>query len=165
MVSRVILRYACSYVIEDLTTGFLPELFARWNEKGASHLVTIILFARVHYTDEEVAYLEENDITLGLSKDYSGRWSKDFFRVVVDFERRTDWNLALTEIKRRVDRSEREILLDFHLAELERQHPGTQVKKRVVGQWSFVSLSLSFSTLRVNDRRTKVTCWKRLISP
>jgi len=106
--------------------------------------VTIILFARVHYTDEEVAYLRENDLTLGLIKDYAGKWSKDFFRVIVDFERRTDWNLALAEIKRRIERSEREILLDFHLAEMERQHPNNRAQKRVVGKWSFVSPANDF---------------------
>jgi hypothetical protein len=137
--------------------GFLPELFARWNEKGASHLVTIILFARVHYTEEEVAYMEKNDITLGLSKDYTGRWCKDFFRVIVDFERRSDWNLALAEIKRRVERSEREILLDVHLAELEQQHPGTQVQKRVIGKWSFVSIPIPISLFSFDARRTKAT--------
>jgi len=138
-----------------LTTGFLPEVFARWNDKGATHLVTIVLFARVHYTDEEVGYLEENDLTLGLIKDYAGRWCKDFFRVIIDFERRTDWNLALAEIKRRIERSEREILLDVNLAEMEKQHPDSTAQKRVVGKWSFVRFQLYRSPSLMSGIRRK----------
>ena len=121
-----------------LTVGFLPELFRKWNDKGASHLVTIITFARIHYSDEEVEYLERNDLGLGLIKDHTGRWCKDFFRVIVDFERRTDWNLALAEIKQRLERSEKEILLEFHLMLFNQKHAQSREKRRIVGKWSFV---------------------------
>ncbi|KAL7422858.1 vacuolar membrane-associated protein iml1 [Cryptotrichosporon argae] len=119
---------------EKVLHGFLPELFSRWKATGASHLVTIILFARVYYDDDEVGYMERHDLTLGLGKDYRGRWCKDFFRVIVDFERKADWNAALREIKLRMERSEREILLDFHLGHLgAEQHD----QKRILGTWSF----------------------------
>lgn len=120
------------------STGFLPDLFQRWTSIGASHLVTIILFARVYYTEEEVSYLESLDLTLGLMKDYHGRWCKDFFHVLYDFERKGDWMPALVEIKKRMERSEREILLDFQLSQLHGQdHPHAGAKKRIVGRWSF----------------------------
>lgn len=123
--------------------GFLPELFTRWAKMGTSHLVTIILFARVHYDEEEVAYMRKQDLTLGLTKDYQGRWCKDFFRVAVDFERRSDWNQSLGEIKQRLERSEREILLDFHLAQLREQSREAE-EKRIVGRWSFVRLGVQW---------------------
>ncbi len=82
--------------------------------------------------------MEEHDLTLGLTKDYRGRWCKDFFRVAIDFERRSDWSQALPPIKQRLERSEQEILLDFHLAQLKAKgHEADE--KRIVGQWSFVS--------------------------
>ena len=147
-----------------MTTGFLPELFRKWNDKGASHLVTIITFARIHFSDEEVEYLERNDLGLGLIKDYSGRWCKDFFRVIVDFERRTDWNLALAEIKRRLERSEMEILLEFHLMLLNQKHPNTREKRRIVGKWSFVSDLPQIDLVGIDHRRTRVTSLKRSMS-
>lgn len=124
--------------LTETETGLLPDLFSRWQKKGTSHLVTVILFARIHYTADEVAYLREHNLTLGLTKDYAGRWCKDFFRVVIDFERRSDWNLALGEIKQALERSEREILLQFHLDQLRGTEHDNE-EKRIVGRWSFVS--------------------------
>jgi hypothetical protein len=84
--------------------------------------------------------MERHGLTQGLSKDYAGRWCKDFFRVAIDFERRSDWSQALPEIKRRLEKSEREILLDYHL-ELMEGHEGKDVddERRILGRWSFVS--------------------------
>jgi hypothetical protein len=142
-----------------LMPGLLPELFGRWHTKGTSHLVTIILFARIHYDADEVAYMNEHNITLGLTKDYAGRWCKDFFRVVIDFERRTDWNQALGEIKLALERSEREIMLDFHLDLLKgREHDFEE--KRIVGKWSFVSDDDEYA----DSRHTRGMCSKRSTS-
>lgn len=82
--------------------------------------------------------MEKNDLSLGLTRDYAGRWCKDFFRVVIDFERRTDWSQALPEIKKRLERSEREILLDFHLGLMDAQGKAEGEQKRIIGRWSFV---------------------------
>jgi hypothetical protein len=106
--------------------GFLPELFNRWTNQSNSHLVTIILFGRVYYNPEEVTYLEQHNLQLGLIKDYAGRPCKDYFRVVIDFERRNDWHMALAEIKQRLEKSEKEILMDHHGL------------GRIMGRWSFV---------------------------
>jgi len=111
-----------------------------------------------------VEYLERNDLGLGLIKDHSGRWCKDFFRVIVDFERRTDWNYALAEIKRRLERSEKEILLEFHLMLLNQKHPNTREKRRIVGKWSFVSGRRLSCLLRTDFRRTRATYSKRSTS-
>ncbi len=70
--------------------------------------------------------------------DHSGKWCKDFFRVIVDFEKRLDWNQALGEIKKRMESSEREILLDWNLQKLG-QKGREYEEKRIVGNWSFVS--------------------------
>ncbi|KAK4690095.1 SEA/GATOR complex protein SEA1/DEPDC5, partial [Tremellales sp. Uapishka_1] len=121
---------------EKVVHGFLPDLFRRWAATGASHLVTIILFARVYYDEEEVQYLEKHNLMLGLSTDHCGKWCKDFFRVAVDFEKRSDWTQALAEIKLRMEKSEREILLEFHLGQMAgEEHDGEE--KRIAGRWSF----------------------------
>jgi hypothetical protein len=113
-------------------------LFQRWTKQSNSHLVTIILFGRIYYNPDETTYLQEHDLTLGLVKDYSGRWCKDFFRVIIDFERRSDWHLALAEIKQTLEKTEKEILMNFHLGLLGDRH--VEDKKRIVGRWSYVGL-------------------------
>ena len=74
--------------------------------------------------------MQERDLTMGLTKDYAGRACKDFFKVAIDFERRNDWKGALSEVKQALERSEKEILLDFHLKQA---HDDT----RILGRWSF----------------------------
>nr|XP_031862950.1 uncharacterized protein CI109_001425 [Kwoniella shandongensis]KAA5530022.1 hypothetical protein CI109_001425 [Kwoniella shandongensis] len=122
--------------IEKVVHGYLPELFARWADKGTSHVVTIIFFARIYYDDEEVEYLRKHDLTEVLMQDFSGRWCKDFFKVAIDLERRNDWAQALPEIKKQLEKSEQEILLDYHLGQLSgKGEDGEEVK--IVGRWSF----------------------------
>jgi hypothetical protein len=107
-------------------------------------LVTIILFSRIHYSEEEVEYMRRHNIASTLIKDYSGKWCKDFYKVAIDFERKTDWSGSLGEIKKYLERSEKEILLEYHLGQLkDKAHEGDQ--KRILGKWSFVSLPVSES--------------------
>ncbi|GMK55697.1 hypothetical protein CspeluHIS016_0207530 [Cutaneotrichosporon spelunceum] len=121
---------------EKILHGFLPELFHRWTAIGASHLVTLVLFARAFYDDEDVKYMEKNEATLGLMKDHRGRWCKDFYRVVMDFERRSDWLTALPDVKRAIQRAEREVFLEFNLGQMAgKGHDGEC--KRLVGWWSY----------------------------
>ncbi|BEJ00902.1 hypothetical protein CcaverHIS631_0507590 [Cutaneotrichosporon cavernicola] len=121
---------------EKILHGFLPELFQRWTAIGASHLVTLVLFARAFYDDEDVKYMENNEASLGLMKDFRGRWCKDFYRVVMDFERRSDWLTALPDVKKAIQRAEREVFLEFNLGQMAgKGHDGEC--KRVIGWWSY----------------------------
>lgn len=75
-------------------------------------------------------------ITAGLMQDYAGKWCKDFYKVAIDFERKTDWGQSLGEIKKYLERSEKEILLEYHLGQLKgKDHEGDE--KRIIGKWSF----------------------------
>jgi len=123
---------------QELTAGFLPDLFTRWSRLGASHLVSVVFFGRVYYDEQDVEYMNKHKLTIGLMKDCHGRWCKDFFRVVIDFERKADWLPMLADIKKRLERSEREILLDFHLGLL-KSKSGTAALEdiRILGNWSF----------------------------
>lgn len=81
--------------------------------------------------------MHQHGITVGLIKDYAGKWCKDFYKVAIDFERKTDWGQSLGEIKKYLERSEKEILLEYHLGQLKgKAHEGDQ--KRILGKWSFV---------------------------
>jgi hypothetical protein len=93
------------------------------------------------YHPPSVKYMEEHNLTVGLHKDSTGKWCKDFFRVVYDFERRTDWVQALPEIKQRLECSQKEMLMDFHLGLMEGKEGNEMVQKRILGHWSFVSTS------------------------
>ncbi|WWC87875.1 uncharacterized protein L201_002773 [Kwoniella dendrophila CBS 6074] len=122
--------------IEKVVHGYLPDLFARWAEKGTSHVVTIIFFSRIYYDDDDVEYLKKHNLADTLATDYSGRNCKDFFRVAIDLERRNDWTQALPEIKKLLERSERELILDYHFGEMGGES-FTGDKVRLVGRFSF----------------------------
>ena len=78
-------------------------------------------------------------ISDNLIKDHSGKWCKDFYKVAIDFERKSDWSGSLGQIKKYLERSEKEILLEYHLGQLKGQdHEGDE--KRILGKWSFVRL-------------------------
>ncbi|WRT65675.1 uncharacterized protein IL334_002620 [Kwoniella shivajii] len=122
--------------IEKVVHGYLPDLFARWAEKGTSHVVTIIFFARIYYDEEDVVYLQKHGLAGSLIKDYAGRPCKDFFKVAVDLERRNDWTQALPEIKKQLEKSEKELMLDYHFQLMGgKSYTGEAV--RLVGRWSF----------------------------
>lgn len=80
--------------------------------------------------------MERNDCTLGLMKDHSGKYCKDFFRVVVDFERKADWSSALAEIKQTIQQAEKEVFLMFNIHQMSEEKVKEE-QKRVIGQWSF----------------------------
>ncbi|KAL6233678.1 vacuolar membrane-associated protein iml1 [Aspergillus navahoensis] len=81
--------------------GFLPELFKRWANADARHLVTIVLFTRVEFDAS----------TMGLSstlnsenlKNTSGPNhvpTRDFYRVVVNDMASGHWTTILDELKK-----------------------------------------------------------------
>jgi len=59
---------------------FLEDLFSRWDHIGTNHIVSIVLFARVFYTDEEAARVPQPVL---LSE--TGRHYKDFYKVYAHF--------------------------------------------------------------------------------
>jgi hypothetical protein len=55
---------------------FLEELFSRWAGIGTSHLVSLILFSRVFYSDQE-----KDQVPPPLLVSGDGRTYKDFYKV------------------------------------------------------------------------------------
>ena len=72
-------------MFDKVINGFLPELFRRWQDMQAKHLLSIILFSRMVYDDQPTP----NDEPATGSGTLSARGSpgstntKDFYRVVV----------------------------------------------------------------------------------
>jgi hypothetical protein len=77
---------------EKATQCFLPELFRRWREMSANHVVCIVLFTRVFYDFEGPDFAPCHDVP--------NRWYKDFYKVIVDWETHHDWKPVLLALKR-----------------------------------------------------------------
>ncbi|MBW0494706.1 hypothetical protein O181_034421 [Austropuccinia psidii MF-1] len=60
---------------------FLEELFNRWEKIGAGHLLSLVLFSRVFYTNQEKDEIPPPVLTFE-----DGRAYKDFYKVVVDLQ-------------------------------------------------------------------------------
>ncbi|RKO93162.1 hypothetical protein BDK51DRAFT_18831, partial [Blyttiomyces helicus] len=93
---------------EKCVHGFLPELFTKWKDLGANHVVSIVLFARIFYTEQAAADVFEDPVPL--SRDPAGRPYRDFYRVVVDWEIRPDWTQVLIPLKKEFFRFRRDVL-------------------------------------------------------
>ncbi|KAG0321882.1 vacuolar membrane-associated protein iml1 [Linnemannia gamsii] len=108
---------------ERVIFGFLPQLFARWRgkrdgkselEAPTNHVVSIVLFSRIFYQEEEEARFRVDGYPgdqPGLQRDDEGRYYQDFYKVVIDWEARTDWTTAIIPLKEEVMRYQRDILL------------------------------------------------------
>lgn len=101
------------------TVGFLPELFQRWKDTQANHVVTIIIFARVFYNAAEILHLKnlapEGRYLKALQHDpYLGHY-KDFYKVIVDFETRHEWHSIMPILKQQMLETHEEILLIYHI--------------------------------------------------
>ncbi|KAI9883646.1 MAG: hypothetical protein M1823_004593 [Watsoniomyces obsoletus] len=68
---------------DKMILGFLPDLFKRWHEKKAHHLVSVVLFARM-YDDEKKDPTNYND----------------YYRVVVSETASLAWGAMLQDLKK-----------------------------------------------------------------
>ncbi|KAL4806409.1 vacuolar membrane-associated protein iml1 [Aspergillus unguis] len=81
--------------------GFLPELFKRWVNADARHLVTIVLFTRVEY-DASTTGLSSSLNSENLKNTASPNHAptRDFYRVVVNDMASGHWTTILDELKK-----------------------------------------------------------------
>jgi hypothetical protein len=113
----------------------MPELFQRWKDAKVNHVVTIVLFARVYYDAQEVEYLNQLGITgreALLHTPHAGYY-KDFYRVIVDFETRSEWATILPVLKQQLLETHEQILLNHH------RGGDTEDEAKIIGRLSFVS--------------------------
>ncbi|KAN0069046.1 Protein of unknown function (DUF3608) domain containing protein [Elaphomyces granulatus] len=81
--------------------GFLPELFKRWANIDAKHLVTVVLFTRVEYdlvADLSSSPLNVETFRRSLNTDHER--TRDFYRVVVNDMASGHWTTILDELKK-----------------------------------------------------------------
>ncbi|CAG8507228.1 1648_t:CDS:2 [Cetraspora pellucida] len=78
---------------------FFSELFKYWKQLGTNHVISIVLFSRIFYDYEYLENDSELQAESSLMKDYDNRWCKDFYKVIVDWETRSDWSSVLMSLK------------------------------------------------------------------
>ena len=91
---------------EKALQGFIPELLRRWKSVPTNHILTVILFARVHYDESELHMLEGP-----IRQDWRGRYYIDYYKVVVDLESNCNWDAVMTTLKEEFFRFQHDILL------------------------------------------------------
>lgn len=89
---------------EKAVSNFLPRLFNRWKEEGTNHVVSIVLFTRVFYETNI-----EDDPQINHTAD--GRFYKDFYKVVADWETTDDWMTLIGTLKKEQLNFQPEVLL------------------------------------------------------
>ncbi|KAJ9077055.1 vacuolar membrane-associated protein iml1 [Entomophthora muscae] len=77
---------------EKALNGFLPDLTERWKLMGTNHVVSVILFTRITYPEDAAA-------AVGASQLPTGQWYRDFYKVIVDCETRSDWAQVIKDLK------------------------------------------------------------------
>jgi hypothetical protein len=77
---------------EKAVSNFLPQLFSRWKDEGTNHVVSIILFTRVFYETKI------DDPLINQAAD--GRYYKDFYKVLADWETTDDWMSIIGPLKK-----------------------------------------------------------------
>ncbi|XP_045647395.1 GATOR complex protein DEPDC5 isoform X8 [Ursus americanus] len=84
---------------EKAVNGFLADLFTKWKEKNCSHEVTVVLFSRTFYDAKSLDEFPEIN-RASIRQDHNGRYYEDFYKVVVQNERREEWTSLLVTIKK-----------------------------------------------------------------
>ncbi|KAF6080943.1 hypothetical protein HJG60_003778 [Phyllostomus discolor] len=84
---------------EKAVNGFLADLFTKWKEKNCSHEVTVVLFSRTFYDAKSLDEFPEAH-RASIRQDHKGRFYEDFYKVVVQNERREEWTSLLVTIKK-----------------------------------------------------------------
>ncbi|KAJ3084150.1 vacuolar membrane-associated protein iml1 [Rhizoclosmatium hyalinum] len=106
---------------EKCVHGFLPDLFSVWKKAATNHVVSIVLFSRIFYRDtvggnhvSSIPSGNNSNSNFGLfsdlDRDFAGRMYRDYYRVVIDWETRSDWAQVLVPLKREFVRFEKDVL-------------------------------------------------------
>ena len=82
--------------------GFLPELFTKWHNSGARHLLSIVLFTRLEY---EKFMLHDRDLDskhggCGTSSQSKAQTHQDFYRVLICDMASHQWPAILVQLKK-----------------------------------------------------------------
>ena len=90
-------------MFHKVINGFLPDLFQRWQDIGARHLVSIILFTRLEYERSLVPGFDrpaQGDQDSGMHTLSDQTPYRDFYRVLVSDMASGQWAAILTQLKK-----------------------------------------------------------------
>lgn len=88
-------------MFHKMINSFLPAVFKSWHDKGAHHVVTIILFTSVDVSSSK-QHLEHGEIAPN---------TRDYFRVVVDQVHISKWSEIMEKLRYEFSRFDRDVLL------------------------------------------------------
>ncbi|KAL8720930.1 MAG: hypothetical protein Q9225_002286 [Loekoesia sp. 1 TL-2023] len=87
-------------MFDKVVNGFLPDLFKRWQQINARHLVTIVMFSRLEFTQGP----RTGPVSLGIlaaeHRTTSGSPFQDFYRVVVSDMPSGGWSEIMIQLKK-----------------------------------------------------------------
>ena len=88
-------------MFSKVINGFLPELFRRWRNISAKHMITVVLFARIEYKRASGRNIGDDAESPGHAAHHHTADSsyKDFYRVVVSDMADGDWASILGKLK------------------------------------------------------------------
>ena len=104
-------------MFDKVVNGFLPGLFQRWKKMQVRHLISIVLFTRMEYSDKptvQPASSTESQQPQGITDNVG---SKDFYRVVVS-------DMASIESANILDRLKKEFLVFLRDVSIRRPEAG-----------------------------------------
>ena len=90
-------------MFHKVINGFLPDLFRRWQDLGARHLVSIILFTRLEYDRNPITALgphSKDDPDSSVHACIHDTPYRDFYRVLVSDMASGQWAAILTQLKK-----------------------------------------------------------------
>ena len=89
-----------SLFVEKAVDLFLPELFSRWAKRGTNHIVSIVLFSRLMYEQDEVDLLTWPTIQRTADNGSTGVGAyTDVYKVIVDLETNCKWPEVLEQLR------------------------------------------------------------------
>ncbi|KAI4253840.1 MAG: hypothetical protein LQ352_003449 [Teloschistes flavicans] len=87
-------------MFDKVTNGFLPDLFKRWQQTNARHLVTIVMFTRLEFQQNFPTASIASGARAMAQRNCSDWSSRDFYRVVVSDMPSGEWSDILLQLKK-----------------------------------------------------------------
>ncbi|KAL8692611.1 MAG: hypothetical protein Q9218_002398 [Villophora microphyllina] len=87
-------------MFDKVINGFLPDLFKRWQQTNARHVVTIVMFTRLEFQNSLPMASIASGARAKAQRDSSDKSSRDFYRVVVSDMPSGEWSDILLQLKK-----------------------------------------------------------------
>ncbi|KAI4199696.1 MAG: hypothetical protein LQ350_004418 [Teloschistes chrysophthalmus] len=87
-------------MFDKVINGFLPDLFKRWQQTNARHLVTIVMFTRLEFQQKFSTASIASGARVMAQRSCTDWSSRDFYRVVVSDMPSGEWSDILLQLKK-----------------------------------------------------------------